>query len=172
VMDLIIGAYILLSGVNGWRTGLIRQIVSLIAVIAAWLIAKSFSSLLVPFVEGWFPVPEMAPDNPLRLIPGLDIAAGLHGAVAFVLLFVVSFVGIKFLGSLLDWIAKLPGLSILNRLGGVFLGLLLAVLISGILVNVLVLLPYDGLQRALQDSPLAQVLLQKFQFFSPPVQSV
>lgn len=170
MIDLIIGAFVILSGINGWRTGLIRQIVSLVAVFLAWLIAKTSSHLLVPWIQGWFPVPEMAPENPLRLIPGLDVAAGVHGAVAFVLLFVVAFLAIKLLGSLLDLIAKLPGLSILNRLGGVGLGLLLSVLIAGILVHVLAFLPYDGLQWALQDSEIAQVLLNKFQFFSPPTE--
>ena len=57
MIDLIIGAFVILSGINGWRSGLIRQIVSLVAIFVAWLIAKSSSPLLVPWIQGWFPVP-------------------------------------------------------------------------------------------------------------------
>lgn len=56
------------------------------------------------------------------------VAASIAGTVAYMILFVVSFVAILILWTLLshalDLVAKLPGLSFLNKTGGALLGLL------------------------------------------------
>jgi uncharacterized membrane protein required for colicin V production len=166
VTDIIIGCGILLAAFNGWRNGLVKQIVSLVGVFLAFYLARSFHDVFTPVIARFVPMPAIAPDNPLHLIPGLNLEEQLQGGIAFLLLFVVIFFAIKLLGSVLDLIAKLPGLSIMNRIFGLMLGTILGVLVAAVLVNVLTLFPYDALQEALQGSQLAQELIVKFPFFN------
>ncbi|ASS74596.1 hypothetical protein CIG75_06030 [Tumebacillus algifaecis] len=163
--DLVIGAFLVVAALNGLRNGLVKQIISLVGVFVAFFMARSFTDSLAPVIARFVPMPTLAPDHPLQLIPGLNLESQLHNGIAFIVLFLVIFFAIKLLGSALDMIAKLPGLSIMNRLAGLVLGAILGVVVAAVLVNVLALLPYEGLQAALDGSRLAQELLIKFPFF-------
>jgi uncharacterized membrane protein required for colicin V production len=171
-LDWLLAVFLLLSALNGWRSGMVRQIVSLVSLFLAYFIAKSFYKLLLPLVSTFIPVPKMAPDNPLRLIPGLDMEGNLHGAIAFLILFVLAFLALRVLGSILDLLAKLPGLSLVNRFAGLVVGFVLAVVVAAIIVNVIALLPYEGVQNAMTHSQLAEVLLRRFEFFVPGFEHV
>ncbi|MFD2169396.1 CvpA family protein [Tumebacillus lipolyticus] len=171
--DIIIGCGILLTALNGLRQGLVKQLVSLVGVFLAFFLARSFYDDLAPLFALIVPMPELIPDNPLlQQIPGLNLEEQLHGGMAFILVFIVIFLLIQMAGSLIDLIAKLPGLSLLNRVLGLVLGAILGVIFAAVLVNVLALLPYDQLQQALTGSQLAQELLAKFPFFKLYVPAV
>jgi uncharacterized membrane protein required for colicin V production len=166
--DLIIGGGILLSALAGWRSGLIRQIVSLVSLFLAYFLAKSlhlsFAPVIQHFIGGtgendsWFET--------------IGLSNGLYQGLAFIVLFSVFLFVIRLIGSMLDLVASLPVLSMLNRTGGLLIGFLLGVIIAALVVNVLVLLPQPDLQQALSDSQLARALLKSFAFLLPGVQNV
>lgn len=163
--DIIIGCGILLAAGNGWRNGLVKQIVSLVGAFLAFFLARSLHDTFAPVIAQFVPMPTLSADNPLHLIPGLNLEEQLHSGIAFIVLFVLIFLVIKLAGTVLDMIAKLPGLSIMNRVSGLLLGTILGVVVAAVLVNVLAMLPYDALQAALDGSQLAQQLMTKFDFF-------
>lgn len=172
MIDWIIIGGILLSAINGWRNGLIRQVVSIVALFVAYFFTKNWYWLLTPLVSKVVPQPTIAPDSAFAGIPGIHLAERLQNGIAFLLMFVAVFFLVKLLGLLLDWVANLPGLSVLNRVSGLLLGGVFAILISAVVVQVLDLLPYDRLQAALASSKLAQTLIAEFAFFGPSLQSL
>ncbi|PWK13974.1 CvpA family protein [Tumebacillus permanentifrigoris] len=166
--DVVIGVFLLLAALNGWRTGLIRQIISLIGGLVAYFVAKSAYPSFVPVVAKYVTVTTATDGgNPVAMLIADTVLKNLHGAIAFLLLFFVSFFVVKFIGRLLDMIANLPGLSIVNRIAGAGIGLTLAVFIVALVVNVMNLMPQESIRGLLQHSQFAALLISKFKGFLP-----
>lgn len=165
--DLVIGVFLLLAALNGWRTGLVRQIISLLGVLVAYFIAKAAYPSFVPVVAKYVSVTTATDGNPVATLIADTVLKNLHGAIAFLLVFFVSFLIVKFVGRLLDMLAHLPGLSILNRISGAVLGLLLAVFIAALVVNVMSLMPQESVRDVLKHSQIASLLIAEFKGFLP-----
>jgi uncharacterized membrane protein required for colicin V production len=157
VVDIVILVFVLLAALNGLRTGLVRQVVSLVGVVLAYVIARTTYAALVPVVSKLIKMP-VDPHNPLRSF----LNGQLQICIAFVLLFVVTYFAVQLIGRLLDSVAKLPGLSIVNRITGLVLGGILAIFIAALLVNVISLVPNSSVQHVLKGSTIAQYLIWKF----------
>ncbi|HEU4963745.1 MAG TPA: CvpA family protein [Bacilli bacterium] len=169
MIDWIIIGAILLCAINGWRNGLIRQLVSVVALFVAFFFSKNWYWVLTPLVAKVVPEPTWAPDNPLS---GISLTQRLQEGVAFLIMFLLVFFVVKLIGLLLDWVANLPGLSVLNRVSGLVLGAVFAILTAAVLVQVLNMLPYEQLQQGIAASKLAQTLLTRFDFFGPVLQTL
>ncbi|KEO81110.1 CvpA family protein [Tumebacillus flagellatus] len=166
--DAVIGVFLLLAAFNGWRTGLVRQIISLVGMLAAYFIAKTAYPSFVPVVAKYVTVTTFTDgSNAVANLIANTVLNHLQEAIAFLLLFFVSFFVVKFVGRLLDMIANLPGLSIVNRLSGAVIGLALAVFIAALVVNVMNLMPQESVRGALQHSQLAALLISEFKGFLP-----
>lgn len=166
--DLIIGGGILLSAFAGWRSGLIGQIVSLVGVFIAYFLAKSFYLVTAPVFKQFIAVPTEGNS----WLNELGLTNSLYNGISFVILFFVFLFAIRLLGTLLNVVVSLPGLSMVNRFSGLVVGFVLGVLVAGLLVNFLALVPSTGLQEALGGSQLAQTLIRTFDFLMPNAQTV
>lgn len=157
VVDIVILVFVLLAALNGLRTGLVRQVVSLVGVVVGYVVARTMYGVLVPLVMKVIKVP-LDPHNPLRSF----LNGQLQVCVAFVLLFVVTYFAVGLIGRLLDSVARLPGLSIINRMAGLVLGGILAIFIAAVLVNLLSLVPNTAVQHLIKGSTIAQYLIYQF----------
>lgn len=158
VFDLIILIFVVLAAWNGWRSGLVKQAVSLVGVLLAYVIARTFYTSLLPVVNKYVKLPVTSTPKSLHAFLNGQLQIG----IAFLVLFVLSFLAIKIVGVLLDSVAKLPGLSFLNQVSGLALGGLLAIFIAALVINVMHLFPNATVQQALRSSQIAQFLIQKF----------
>ena len=112
VFDVIIYIALAWALFNGWRKGFLLQLVSLVAVVAGFMIATKYG------VEAG----EML---------GLD--ARMAAIVGFLVIFVISLIAITIGGHLLRAVLRLTGLGVVD----VLLGILFSVLKIGLIVGVL-----------------------------------
>jgi uncharacterized membrane protein required for colicin V production len=95
---------------------------------------------------------------------GLDLAAALTDMILYALCFLGVFLVVRIfifvLAGMLDFIAKLPGLNIMNKLGGVLVGAIEGALVSLVVINSLytlsVLFKWESIIIALNNSSIAQ----------------
>jgi uncharacterized membrane protein required for colicin V production len=143
---------------RGYRRGLILQAASLAGLVLAWVVAFYFTDEVTPVLQKNVPLPEsVTGDGLMRLLP-LDRA--LYSVMAFLILFFGTKLVISILSRVLNQLAQLPVLSVLNRIGGLILGVLQAVLLVWIMVNLLNFLPWEKGREAVQQSGIAQNLLE------------
>ncbi|QSX07569.1 CvpA family protein [Alkalibacter rhizosphaerae] len=95
---------------------------------------------------------------------GVDMAASLADMILYALCFLGVFIVVRIIifviAGLLDFIAKLPGLNIVNKLGGVAVGVIEGALISLVIVNgvytLSILFKMESVINALNNSSIAQ----------------
>jgi membrane protein required for colicin V production len=118
-LDLVIALPMVLFAILGFRKGLIKELASLAALILGIYLAIMFAD----YVAGW-------------LIKYIDISHRYIFIIAFILTFVGVVLLVVLLGRLLDKVASLALLGIINR----FLGLLFGVLKGAFIMSVFILL--------------------------------
>ncbi len=137
-LSLVILVFVGLMGVSGLRKGLIRQILGLVGLIAAILLASKYYDVAADYILDYFAVPE-----------GISTVLGF-AAVAL---------GVATLISVLGWIwgrlVKYSPVSVLDSLGGALFGLAKGVLFVAILLFVVYALPFEGLHIAIDNSSVA-----------------
>ena len=83
-----------------------------------------------------------------------DVAKGISDFLAFVIILAISLILLKMATMLLNKAFKLPGLNILNRTGGILLGLLYGIVLSYLFVLLAYyVLPYLAANTAISSVP-------------------
>ncbi len=118
LVDIILVLILLGLAGRGWKQGFVDSLAELIGAVIAFVVARSFSPLLVGMV-GW-----MTPGRP-----------GLARFIAFVILFavVMRLVGwiLGLAADVLNLVARLPLISMVNKLLGGILGFLSGIVVVG-----------------------------------------
>lgn len=138
--DFVLG--LLLAGllVRGWIRGFVREILDLVGLVAGLWVAVLLSRPLGEFLTDRFGVsPETA-----------TIGAG-------VILFILFGVGMSIAAHFLSKLMKLPGLNLVNRLGGAAVAMLWGIAIVLVLVNLSRALPF-GWGDWFEDSTVAEAI--------------
>ena len=133
-----------LSVFLGIMRGLVREVLGLVGWVAAFLVAKTYSSTLVPMMPADIPT------------DGLKVLA------AFLVLFLATLLVTSLLAIALSTIFKKVGLSWLNRVLGIIFGLARGILIVCIIVFMagLTEIPKDGRWRdAMFSAPLEALVM-------------
>jgi uncharacterized membrane protein required for colicin V production len=153
LLDLIIVGIIALGGWNGYRTGLFRQVTRLFGAVIAYFLSLWLKPFVAPVVASFLSghTVKAKPPGVIGLFLG-----DLSGAIAFGLVFVVSFVLIRYALVLIDALFQLPVLSLVNRLAGLVVGLVLATLFVYVGSLVLSYVNNDRVQTELADSAIVQ----------------
>lgn len=124
MLDVILGAYLAWLAVRGWVRGLVREAVGLVGLILGTFLAFRLGGLVGDFLSrsfGW-------PPEASRIAGGIAL---------FVLLGILLNIG----ATMLTGVMRLPGLNMLNRIGGSLLAVLWALALLVVIVNVARALP-------------------------------
>lgn len=170
MLDFVLFIILLFGILVGLKRGFILQFVHLTGFIIAYIVAYQYFDDLAPKLKLWVPYPATS-DGPaiLSLLSGDDLEAAYYRAVAFVILFIGTKIVMQIIGSMLDFVALLPILKQLNRWAGSILGLLESYLVLFILLFIAALIPMEQVQLALDQSALANLIVNHTPYFSDKV---
>lgn len=142
MFDFILGLALAAMLVRGWTRGFVREILDLVGLVLGIWVAFRLSRPFGDFLTSTFDVsPELA-----------RIGGGL---VLFVLFGALLSVCAHYLSRVMN----LPGLSMVNRVGGAAVATGWAVVIILIVVSLAVLLPFpDSWQQEIEDSSIVQLI--------------
>ncbi|GGJ06296.1 hypothetical protein GCM10010885_14300 [Alicyclobacillus cellulosilyticus] len=157
--DLVIAAIILLGGLNGYRTGFIRQVTRLFGAVIAYGLSLYLRPYVAPVIRGMHLFPQW---------PASGLASQLLGdlsdAMAFAAVFVVTFFLLRYAVGLIETLFSLPVISWLNRMAGLAVGLVFALLFVYVGALIAQYIADPPLQHALHQS----VILHGLGVFSKP----
>lgn len=170
MLDLVLLIIFIFGILVGLKRGFILQFVHLTGFIVAYIVAYQYFDDFAPKLKLWVPYP-MSNDGPviLSLLNGEDLEGAYYRAVAFVILFIGTKIVMQIIGSMLEFVALLPILKQLNRWAGSILGFLESYLVVFILLFIGALLPVEQLQQLLDQSILADLIVNHTPYFSDKV---
>jgi uncharacterized membrane protein required for colicin V production len=172
-LDYVMLAIVALGLLLGYFRGFIAQIVSISGFILAYLVAFYFYKDFAPLLRNAISLPTYQSYQKYEfIVKGFNLDTYILNAIAFAILFF----GVKFalviIGRTLNVIAKAPGLHFINRWSGAILGLAEALLIIIIAVNVITIVPSDGLQKLLANSSIAPYLINELPIIAGKLQEL
>lgn len=155
IVDLIIVAIVALGGWNGYRLGLFRQVTRLFGAVIAYFAALWLRPYLTPVVENMLHGVSWMP--PTTGVFSLFLG-DLSGAISFTVLFLASFVILRYTAGLIDVLFSLPVLSTVNRLAGLIAGLVISIVFIYVATLVAHYINNDRVQSELSGSFVVQWL--------------
>ncbi|WLR50162.1 CvpA family protein [Bacillus tianshenii] len=167
MVDLII--LILLAGgfFVGFQRGFVLQIVHIVGFILSFVVAYMYFDDLTPHVRLWIPYPNLPEDTSLTLLlDTVNAEMAYYRAISFAILFFGTKIVMQIIGTMLDFLADLPLLSTVNGWLGGALGLVEVYLFLFFLLYVGALVPLESVQTALNQSVLAQGMVEHTPVFS------
>ena len=152
----------------GLRRGFILQLVHLLSLIIALVVAKLFYKDLGPKLEMWVPFPTSADtDSTLNMLFNItDLDSAFYNAIAFFIIFIAVKIALQIIGSMLDFLAHLPLLKQFNQLAGGAFGFIETYLGVFIVIFIGAMLPIESLQEMIQGSSLAKTIILDTPFLS------
>ncbi|TCS96687.1 CvpA family protein [Hazenella coriacea] len=141
---------------RGVQRGLVMQAASLFGLLIGIWVAFQFTNDLAVVFSEWWSLPDSTKEGWLALLP---VEKAVYSIVAFLVLLFGTKFAITIVSNLLNQVASLPVLSLLNRTGGALLAVISFVLFSVVIINVLHIMPWETGQQAVRDSSIAQGLL-------------
>jgi len=159
LLDIILLIIIGLSVFEGIKRGLIRQLIQLAGVIAAFVIASRYGVALGQMLSGVLKFEEYAASLNTPFLNPEAVASILYNALGYIILFFAVLLAAWIIAAVVGTVAKLPVLGAMDKVGGLAIGLIRGALIVLVAVWILNLLPIPSIESAVQSSQIAQVLL-------------
>lgn len=170
MLDFVLFIILMFGILVGLKRGFILQFIHLTGFVVAYIVAYQYFDDLAPKLKLWIPYP-VTSEGPaiLTLLSGEDLEGAFYRAVAFVILFIGTKIVMQIIGSMLDFVALLPIIKQFNRWAGSILGFLESYLVLFILLFIGALLPIEQIQLALDQSVLADLIVNHTPYFSDKV---
>ncbi|MEH7176437.1 CvpA family protein [Neobacillus vireti] len=157
----------------GLKRGFILQFVHITGFIIAYIVAYLYYGDLAPKLTLWVPYPNLGTTSPLKLLSeNGNMEEAFYRAIAFVIIFLAVKILLQIIGSMLDFIAHLPILRQLNVWAGGILGFAEVYLIIFILLYIGALVPMEFMQKPLDDSIIANLMVNHTPFLSQQIKSM
>jgi len=173
MVNILILGLLIFGLLMGLKRGLILQSVHLFGFIISFIIAVIYYDRLSPHLSLWIPYPELSGDSSwAAFLQSLPLETGFYNGIAFVVVFFAAKIVLQILASMIDFIAELPLLNSVNRILGAVLGFFEVYLILFVLLYILALIPLELIQSALDQSSLAQAIVEKTPYFSGKVKDL
>ncbi|HEY4551963.1 MAG TPA: CvpA family protein [Bacillaceae bacterium] len=154
----------------GLRRGFILQLIHMIGFIISFIVAYMYYDELAPKLKLWVPYPDLEAGSTLKLaVEGANLDEAFYRAIAFAIIFFAVRIVLGIIGSALDFVASLPILKTLNVWAGGILGFLETYILLFILLYISALLPISPVQNALNDSFMAQAMVEHTPILSSEV---
>jgi uncharacterized membrane protein required for colicin V production len=173
MLDLAIIILLVFGFFIGLKRGFILQLVHLTGFIIAYIVANLYYDDLAPRLTLWVPYPNLGATSPLKLLSeNGNLEDAFYRAIAFVIIFFAVKILLQIIGSMLDFIAHFPILKQLNVWAGGILGFAEVYLILVILLYIAALVPMEVLQKPLDDSIMANLIVNHTPFLSEQIKSL
>ena len=140
VLDIIFSIIVLVFALGAWMNGLIKELLGKLAPVVSILVAALFFGSLTPAVQRSIPQP------------------ALSAVVAFLTLFVVTFLAVKIVQKLLSVVFSGDILGSLNRVLGLLFGVVEGLAVVSAVIIVLLVQPWFSVDEAVQSSLYWQLL--------------
>ncbi|MBU8905115.1 CvpA family protein [Desertibacillus haloalkaliphilus] len=151
----------------GMRRGMILQLVHLLGFVVSLIVAYLYYQELASYIRLWIPYPQLTGDDPISMfISSFDFENVYYSGIAFAILFFGTRILLQIIGSMVDVLAQLPILRMINRWLGGALAVIETYLLLFIVLHVAALLPIDFVQELLHGSFVAQLILNYTPFLS------
>lgn len=127
---------------GGYRSGVVRELIGLVAIVLAWALAGAFAG---PFSDS--------------LGQTWHVSVAVAHLIGFWLLFLIVFAGVRAAGWLLERVTSLPIVKVVSGIGGGLAAAAKAVLLLWFLLFVALFLPISGdVRDAMRASPSARAI--------------
>ncbi len=145
MLDLILGAALVILAIYGWTQGLVRAVISLAVLVVGTVVSFRFSG---PLGELLADMSGTSPDA-ARMVAGLGVFMMI--TIAAAILSRMLHLGIRFL----------PGVSTLNRAAGAALTLITAALVITLLLSLVAVAPLpEAVADEIEESVVAETLTE------------
>lgn len=168
LMILLIGSFFI-----GLRRGFIMQLFHLISFFVSLIVAYVYYKDLADVIRLWLPYPQLSTDSTFAMVvASFDMEQAYYSGISFVLIFFVTKIGLHIIGSMFDFLARLPFLKTVNGLLGGILCFVEVYLLIFISLHVAALLPIEAVQDPLNRSSLAKWIIDHTPFLSTWIKDV
>lgn len=152
-LDIIFVIIIALGGINGYRLGLVRQVTRLFGAVIAYFVSYWLRPYVAPVIRNMHLFSHARQGTIANALFG-----DLSGAIAFGLIFLVTFLLLRYAAGLIDALFSLPVLSFINRFLGLVAGVALAVIFVYILSLILHYVHTPSITHQMSHSAIAHWL--------------
>jgi uncharacterized membrane protein required for colicin V production len=157
----------------GLKRGLILQVLHLTSFIIAFVVAAVYYKDIAPKLEMWIPYPQLSEDTPWAIfLDTLPLEGAYYNAIAFGALFFVTKIILQILATMLDFVANLPLLGIVNSWLGAIFGLIEVYLIIFVILYIIALAPVPQIQEWLDHSSLATYIVDQTPVLSEKLKDI
>ncbi|MBM7584894.1 putative membrane protein required for colicin V production [Bacillus pakistanensis] len=170
MLDLALLVILVIGFFIGLKRGFILQLIHMTGFIAAFIIAYMYYDQLAPKLTLWVPYPVLDKQSTLNMIfEGANLDQAYYRVIAFALIFFAVKIVLHLVGAMLDFLSHLPIIKQLNVFGGGILGFIEVYLMIFILLYIAVLLPIESVQNLINDSAIANMMVQNTPILSEQV---
>lgn len=173
MIDIILIVLFLAALMSGYRKGLIFQLVKLVTLIIAFIVAYIYFKPLSEKFLLWVPYPSITENTVLKYATDtLDISMSFYQLLAFAVIFFVVKLVLSFFTSIFDFLKHVPVLGVFNSFLGAILGLIQSYFMIFIVLYIFALLPIDAVQKYIESSILTTLILEYTPIISKYLQSI
>lgn len=154
----------------GAKRGFVVQLIHMVGFVIALVAAYKYYKPLSEYFVLWIPYPAINENSQFTLVVDqLDLDQTFYQLLAFAVIFFVVKFALQLLASMFDFLKYLPVLGFFSKILGAVLGFIEAYILLFIFVYVFALLPIDAVQNQLENSGIAQAMLEHTPYFSEKV---
>ncbi|SDW68924.1 Uncharacterized membrane protein, required for colicin V production [Marinococcus luteus] len=165
VINVLLVVILIGSFFTGLQRGFVLQLLRLVSLVAAFIVAFLFYEEVAQFLEQWIPYP-FGQQAEGTFLAAFDTRSLFYYSIAFLLLFIGTRIIAGFLTGAAGGIARLPVLRTINYwLGGV-LGVLEAYVILFVVLAAAMLMPFPALEPVVNNSAVASFILHETPWLS------
>ncbi|MBM7571976.1 CvpA family protein [Aquibacillus albus] len=173
MIDLILLGILLLGFLIGLKRGFILQLLHLLGFIVAFIVAVIYYDDLAEKLDLWIPYPDLPEDATWAIfLETLPLESAFYNGVSFALLFFITKIVLQIIASMLDFVADLPILNVLNGWLGAILGFIETYCILFIFLYIIALAPIGFIQEMVEGSSVAAFIVERTPFISKQINSL
>lgn len=159
--------------VLGFSRGFVGQLLSIVGLIVAYLIAFAFYDEAAPLVRSALALSGNETYQHYEFLSQeMHLDTYVYKALAFAILLFGVKISFSIAGRLFNLLASMPGLKQVNQWSGASLGIMESALIVIVIVHVMTVIPNDTAQRLLKQSIAAPYILENTPIFTNKLQEL
>lgn len=172
MIDLILLLLLIFGILRGIKRGLIVQAFHFVSFLIAFFVASRFYESFAGMLEMYIPYPPLDGETWAFFEATFNLETAYYSMIAFVVLFFITKIILSIITAMLDFVAELPLLNLVNKGLGALFGFFEQYLVLFIIVFVISLLPVAQIQSLIADSNIARFMIEQTPIFSNRIMSL